>query len=58
MKTILIYLKSSKKPFEITFESKTKLEKFYAELQIQDIGIITVGPLSFARNEFLYCLQK
>ena len=58
MKTILIYLKSEKRPFEISFENKSKLEEFYDSLTNNEIQILHVGPLVFTKSEFKYCLQK
>lgn len=58
MITILIYLKNVKKPFEIEFENKSALNKFYFGLTATDTSIVQVGPLSFNKSELRYCLQK
>jgi len=58
MKTLLIYLKNIKKPIQIIFESKTKLDKFYEELNNNETTFIEVGPLTFMKSELICCLQK
>lgn len=58
MITLLVYLKNVKKPFEICFESASAFDKFNFELKVSDVSIVTVGPLSFSKSEFKYCLQK
>lgn len=58
MINVLIYLRDVKKPFEVCFESASAFNKFNFELKAADVSIVTVGPLSFSKSEFKYCLQK
>ena len=51
---VLIYLKGKKKPFEIEFD-KANRDKFFNALTHD---LITVGPLTFLRNDFHYCIEK
>ena len=58
MKTVLIYLKGNKKPFEIDFQSQDKYEQFMYSLRSEVFNIVEVGPLSFAKSEFRYSIIK
>lgn len=58
MLTLLIYLQNTRRPFEICFENEKTLNKFYFELQANDVQIVRVGNLCFNKSIFKYCLQK
>lgn len=52
--TLRIYLKSSRKPFTVDLSSKKQLNSFYDMLRMDNI--VSIGPLTFDRNEYLYSI--
>lgn len=55
MVKLLIYIRHRKKPFEVYFETRSAVQKFYSSLSN---ALVQVGPISFYNHDFLYCIEK